>query len=181
MSDKPAREPISKVDTAWLRMEQPTNLMMITGVTVFRDPVDYESLKEVVASRFLAFPRFRHKAVQTARGAFWEEDEDFELSSHIRRIALPGDAGREELEEFVSELASTPLDQYRPLWQFHFVENYAEGPALITRIHHCYADGIALVQVMLSLTDGEREASLELVHPEQWNGTGCGNRMYSSA
>jgi len=164
----PNRQPIAKVDTAWLRMEQPTNLMMITGVIVLRDAVDYESLKEVVASRFLAFPRFRHKAVQTSRGCFWEEDEDFELTSHIRRIALPGDAGREELEEFVSELASTPLDQYRPLWQFHYVENYVEGPALITRIHHCYADGIALVQVMLSLTESDRENSLQLVHPEQW-------------
>ncbi|MDX1625848.1 MAG: wax ester/triacylglycerol synthase family O-acyltransferase [Wenzhouxiangellaceae bacterium] len=164
----PHRQPIAKVDTAWLRMEQPTNLMMITGVIVLRGDVDFERLKEVVATRFLAFPRFRHKAVQGARGAFWEEDEDFELTSHIRRIALPGDAGREELQEFVSELASTPLDQYRPLWQFHFVENYVEGPALISRIHHCYADGIALVQVMLSLTDSDPDKSMQLVEPEQW-------------
>ena len=165
---EPHRQPIAKVDTAWLRMEQPTNLMMITGVIVLRESVDFEMLKEVVSSRFLAFPRFRHKAVQTARGCWWEEDEDFELTSHIRRIALPGDAGKEELEEFVSELASTPLDKYRPLWQFHFIENYADGPALVTRIHHCYADGMALVQVMLSLTDADREKSTELVEPEQW-------------
>ena len=164
----PTRHPIAKVDTAWLRMEQPTNLMMITGVMVFHEKVDYEQLKEIIRSRFLAFPRFRHKAVQTSRGAFWEEDEDFEITSHVRRIALPGDAGREELQEFVSELASTPLDQYRPLWQFHYVENYAEGPALISRIHHCYADGIALVQVMLSLTDSDRVRSMERVEPEKW-------------
>ncbi|MFU8878247.1 MAG: WS/DGAT/MGAT family O-acyltransferase, partial [Wenzhouxiangellaceae bacterium] len=167
-SNKSNRQPIAKVDTAWLRMEQPTNLMMITGVILLRDQVDFEQLKEVIASRFLAFPRFRHKAVQNARGCWWEEDEDFELSSHIRRIALPGDAGKAELEEFVSELASTPLDKYRPLWQFHFVENYVEGPALITRIHHCYADGMALVQVMLSLTSNDREKSTALVEPEQW-------------
>jgi len=165
---QPNRQPIAKVDTAWLRMEQPTNLMMITGVIVLRDAVDFEQLKQVVASRFLAFPRFRHKAVQTARGCWWEEDEDFELTSHIRRIALPGDAGKAELEEFISELASTPLDKYRPLWQFHYVENYVEGPALVTRIHHCYADGMALVQVMLSLTDTDRERSTALVKPEQW-------------
>ncbi|HSG34106.1 MAG TPA: wax ester/triacylglycerol synthase domain-containing protein, partial [Sphingomonadaceae bacterium] len=165
---EPHRQPIAKVDTAWLRMEQPTNLMMITGVIVLRESVDFEALKKVVASRFLAFPRFRHKAVQTARGCWWEEDEDFELTSHIRRIALPGDAGKQELEEFVSELASTPLDKYRPLWQFHFIENYAEGPALVTRIHHCYADGMALVQVMLSLTDADRDKSTALVEPEQW-------------
>jgi len=165
---EPNRQPIAKVDTAWLRMEQPTNLMMITGVIVLREDVDFEQLKNVVASRFLAFPRFRHKAVQTARGCWWEEDEDFELTSHIRRIALPGDAGKAELEEFVSELASTPLDKYRPLWQFHYVENYVDGPVVVTRIHHCYADGIALVQVMLSLTDADRQRSTALVDPRQW-------------
>ncbi|MGK7294349.1 MAG: WS/DGAT/MGAT family O-acyltransferase [Candidatus Wenzhouxiangella sp. M2_3B_020] len=165
---EPHRQPIAKVDTAWLRMESPTNLMMITGVMVLDEDVDFDRFKEVVASRFLAFPRFRHKAVETARGCWWEEDEDFELTSHIRRIALPGDAGKAELQEFVSDLASTPLDKYRPLWQFHFVENYVEGPAVITRIHHCYADGIALVQVMLSLTDSNREKSKALVEPEQW-------------
>jgi WS/DGAT/MGAT family acyltransferase len=165
---EPHRQPIAKVDTAWLRMESPTNLMMITGVIVLSESVDFDRFKEVVSSRFLAFPRFRHKAVEGARGCFWEEDQDFELTSHIRRIALPGEAGKDELEEFVSELASTPLDKYRPLWQFHYVDNYVDGPVVITRIHHCYADGMALVQVMLSLTDTDREKSKSLVEPEQW-------------
>ncbi|MCA1777817.1 MAG: wax ester/triacylglycerol synthase family O-acyltransferase [Xanthomonadaceae bacterium] len=165
---EPHRQPIAKVDTAWLRMEQPTNLMMITGIITLRESVDFENLKEVVASRFLAFPRFRHKAVQSARGCWWEDDEDFELTSHIRRTALPGDAGKAELEALVSELASTPLDKFRPLWQFHYVENYQQGPVLVVRVHHCYADGIALVQVMLSLTDTSRDKSLMRVAPEKW-------------
>ena len=62
---EPHRQPIAKVDTAWLRMESPTNLMMITGVIVLGEAVDFERFKEVVASRFLAFPRFRHKAVES--------------------------------------------------------------------------------------------------------------------
>ena len=69
------------------------------------------------------------------------------------RVALPGTAGKQELQALVSRLASTPLDPARPLWQFHLVENFAGGSALIARIHHCYADGIALVQVLLSMTD----------------------------
>lgn len=162
------REPIANVDTAWLRMEQPTNLMMITGLIMLDGSSDFEQLKEVVASRFLAFRRFRQKAVQTPRGCWWEIDEDFEITSHIRRAALPGDAGKQELEAFVSDLASTPLDQYRPLWQFHYVENYVDGPVLVVRIHHCYADGMALVQVMLSLTDPDPEKSALLVEPKVW-------------
>lgn len=165
---KPNREPIAKVDTAWLRMEQPTNLMMITGVIVFDEAVDFEHLKQVIRNRFLAFPRFRHKAVSRSRGCYWEEDEDFEITSHIRRTALPGAADKTELEELVSELASTPLDKSKPLWQFHLVENYAEGPALIARIHHCYADGMALVQVLLSLTESDAAASNAPVEPRRW-------------
>jgi WS/DGAT/MGAT family acyltransferase len=45
------------------------------------------------------------------------------------------------------------LDKTKPLWQFHLVEKYNGGSALVSRIHHSYADGIALVQVLLSLTD----------------------------
>ncbi len=162
------KEPIAKVDTAWLRMEQPTNLMMITGVIEFDAAVAFEHFRQIVANRFLAFPRFRQKAVDHPRGCWWEEDDQFELSSHIRRTALPGDAGKAELEELVSELASTPLDKTKPLWQFHFVENYVGGPVAISRIHHCYADGIALVQVMLSLTEPSAEASNRLVEQEAW-------------
>jgi len=159
------REGISKVDVAWLRMEQPTNLMMITGVIVLEESIDFDAFRDILVNRFLSFRRFRQKAVESARGCWWETDALFEPSAHIVRTALPGDAGKAELEEFVSGLASTPLDKTKPLWQFHVVENYAEGPAIVSRIHHCYADGIALVQVLLSLTESDAEKSLRLISP----------------
>ncbi len=152
------REPMSRVDTAWLRMERATNLMMITSVMMFEERMDLERLKRVVRTRFLAYPRFRQKAVDGAAGAYWEEDADFDLDWHVRLSALPGRGGKRELERFVSQQASTPLDKTKPLWQFHLVEKYGGGSALVTRIHHCYADGMALVQVMLSITDTAREA-----------------------
>lgn len=162
------RQPISKVDTAWLRMEQPTNLMMITGVIGLDHDINFSRLVDTIALRFLAFPRFRHKAVTTSRGCFWEFDEDFDILAHVRRAALPGKADKAELQEFVSELASTPLDQSKPLWQFHLIENYAEGPVLVSRIHHCYADGIALIQVMLSLTDPTSEPRASAASTKTW-------------
>jgi len=147
------REPMSKVDTAWLRMESPTNLMMITGVMMFAEPMELADLKRVIAERFLAYKRFRQKAVDSPTGAHWETDADFDIDWHVRLTALPGKAGQKELQNLVSQLGSSPLDHSKPLWQFHLVERYNGGSALISRIHHCYADGIALVQVMLSLTD----------------------------
>jgi diacylglycerol O-acyltransferase / wax synthase len=152
----PRRESMSKVDTAWLRMERPTNLMMITGVLMFAEPVPLAKLRKIIEQRFLAYPRFTQKAVDTATGASWVFDEDFDIDYHVRLTALPGKGGKKELERLASQLASTPLDHSKPLWQFHLVERYDGGSALISRIHHCYADGIALVQVLLSLTDVHR-------------------------
>src|SRR5688572_1614090 len=151
------REPMSRVDTAWLRMERATNLMMITSVMMFEEQMDLAQLKRLIRTRFLAYPRFRQKTVDGAAGAYWEDDADFDLDWHVRLSALPGRGGKRELERFVSQQASTPLDKTKPLWQFHLVEKYGGGSALVTRIHHCYADGMALVQVMLSMTDTERQ------------------------
>ena len=151
------REPMSRVDTAWLRMERPTNPMMITGVLMFDDPMSVDALRKVIKQRFLAYTRFRQKAVDTAAGAYWQTDDDLDLDWHVQHTALPGRGGKRALERFVSQLASSPLDSSRPLWQFHLVERYNGGSALVARIHHSYADGIALVQVLLSLTDTSRK------------------------
>jgi WS/DGAT/MGAT family acyltransferase len=149
------------VDTAWLRMETPTNLMMIVGVMTFREKLDLATVRRIVEARFLAFRRFRSRAVQEASGAWWEEDGALDMKWHVRKHAARGRLGKVGLEQLVSDLASTPLDFSRPLWQFHLVD-YGTGSALITRIHHCYADGIALIQVMLSMTHATAEGSLAM-------------------
>ncbi len=155
---------MSRVDTAWLRMERPTNPMMITGVLMFSERLPISKLRKVVERRFVhAYPRFRQRPVDTAAGASWQDDPHFDLDQHVRLSALPArgnsaDSEKRALERYVSTLASSPLDKGRPLWQFHLVEQYQGGSALVVRIHHCYADGIALIQVLLSLTDTDPDA-----------------------
>ena len=144
---------MSAVDTAWLRMDRPHNLMMITGVLIFREKIALGRLRKVIAERFLVFRRFGQRAVETAAGAYWETDPDFDLGHHVVHVALPGRAGRRELQTLVSRLACTALNPSRPMWQFHLIDNYDSGCALVMRMHHSYADGIALVRVMLSMTD----------------------------
>jgi len=143
---------MSAVDTAWLRMDRPYNLMMITGVMMFGERIALRSLRKVIRERFLVFRRFGQRAVETAAGAFWETDPEFDLDHHMVRAELPGRAGRRELQAYISRLACTPLDPSRPMWQFHLID-YEGGSALVMRLHHSYADGIALVRVMLSMTD----------------------------
>lgn len=146
------RERISGVDTAWLRMEQPHNLMMIVGVLTFKDRVSRKRLEQVVDAGFLSYRRFRQRTTQDATGAYWEDVEDFSLTDHVSEHTLPSPGGKVELEKLVSEIASTPLDFSRPLWHFHLVHGFGLGTAVVSRIHHCYADGIALIQVTLSMT-----------------------------
>lgn len=161
------REPMAKVDTAWLRMESPTNLMMITGVMTFAAPLGLARLRELIGQRFLAYRRFGQRPVDTGAAAFWENTKP-DLRWHVRTAKLPRKADKAALERFVSELASTPLDHARPLWQFHLIENYAGGSVLIARIHHCYADGLALVQVMLSLTDAAAKLAARAERGKTW-------------
>lgn len=149
------RQRMSSVDTAWLRMDRPSNLMMICGVMILRERVALRRLKSTIGKRFLRFKRFRQRPVQSPAGAYWENDPAFDLAAHVKRIALPGGAGKIELEAVASRLIATPLDPERPLWQFDLVERFNGGSAVIVRIHHCYADGIALIQVMLSMTDAD--------------------------
>jgi WS/DGAT/MGAT family acyltransferase len=147
------RERMSAVDTAWLRMDRPHNLMMISGVLLFRERITLARLRRVIDDRFAVFPRFRKIPVERTGGAVWEADPHFDIGHHVVATALPGRARRAELEAFVSRMASSPLDPSRPRWQFHLVDNFAGGCAIVARIHHSYADGIALVRVMLSMTD----------------------------
>jgi WS/DGAT/MGAT family acyltransferase len=147
--------PLSAVDAAWLRMEDPTNLMMVTGVLLLDGRLHVDRLRALVEERLLAFARFRQRVEEPPLGLGmprWVIDDRFDLDAHVHHVALPAPGDKVALERFVSDLLSTPLDFSKPLWQLHLVE-HAEGSALVGRIHHCIADGIALIQVLLSLTD----------------------------
>lgn len=154
------KEFLAPVDNAWLRMEDPTNLMMITGVFLFEEPLEMARLKKVVEERLLTYRRFRQRVVQPAlQPAYWEDDPNFDLNAHIHRVALPSPGDQDTLQDLINDLMSAPLDFSKPLWHAHIVENYGEGCALIMRLHHCIADGIALMRVLLNFTDESPDES----------------------
>ena len=151
--------PLGAVDTAWLHMEDPTNLMMVTGIYVFDRPLDPARLKDTVRYRMAErFPRLTHRVQPSGSGATWEPDPTFDVNAHVHHIAIPAPGDTHALREMVSDLMSTPLDFSKPLWQVHLLENYGEGCVVLFRIHHCIGDGVALVHVMLSSTDAVPDA-----------------------
>lgn len=147
------RERMAGIDTAWLRMDRPSNLMQIIGVMVFDGRLDPERFKRTIAKRLLRYHRFRQIAELDSDGAWWVDDDDFDLDSHVRRTVLPAPGGKRELQKFVAEMASEPLNPARPRWEYQLVETADGDSAVVVRVHHAIADGIALIGVLHSLTD----------------------------
>jgi diacylglycerol O-acyltransferase len=145
-------EPVNGADAAWLRLDSPANLLVITALAV-TEPMGFAEFRQVVQRRFISFRRFLQKPVSHSGLYFWEDDEHFSLDYHVRKVALPAPADKTAMQEYLGELMSTPLDPGKPRWQFLFVENYAGQCAVIMRVHHCYADGLSLIAVFGALTD----------------------------
>ena len=91
------REPMSAIDTAWLRTDRSTNPMVIAGVLLTEGRVDFERFRRVMETHFLAHRRFRERVAFDGDSAAWEPDPDFDLSFHVRRAALPRPGGQAEL------------------------------------------------------------------------------------
>ena len=154
-------ERMSKVDTAWLRMDSESNLMMIVGVWILKPGITHQALCDRVEERLLKYPRFTQRVVPDAAGATWVTDHQFDITRQVvieklsmKRSKTGTRTEQQALQDRVAELAVLPLDKSRPLWQFHLVEDYQGGSAMMVRIHHCIADGIALISVTQSLVDG---------------------------
>ncbi|HYO15930.1 MAG TPA: wax ester/triacylglycerol synthase family O-acyltransferase [Thermoanaerobaculia bacterium] len=148
-----ALEPLLPVDHAWLRMDDPTNLMIINGVLVLAEPLGRDRVKELLRERLLSIERFRQRVVRRRGTPFWEIDPGFDLDEHLFESTLSAPGGDEELRREISDLMSRPFDPRRPLWSFHLFQKYRGGCVLLARLHHCIGDGMALLLVLLSLTD----------------------------
>ena len=156
-------ERMSKVDTAWLRMDCDANLMMIMGVWQLAPGVKHAAVCERIENSLLKYNRFKQRVMEDAAGATWVNDRKFDLANHVVLETLPraarGGHQQEALQDRVAALATQRLDPNRPLWQIHLIEDYlgpdgVKGSAMVVRIHHCIADGIALISVTMSMVDG---------------------------
>ena len=154
----------SSADAAWLHMDRPSNLMVINSVLLFDEPVDWDRVRGIIQRRLVdEYPRFRQRVVESRlplRPPKWEDDPDFGLEHHLHHLALPEPGDDAALQELIGDLMTMPLDRNRPLWHTYMIDGYGTGAAMIMRMHHCIADGIALARVMLSLTDAAPDAGI---------------------
>src|SRR5689334_25215888 len=140
---------LSPLDVSFLYMETPTTAMHVGGVAIFEPPeggFDYERLVELISQRIALVPRYRQK-VKLIPGRIanpvWVDDEDFDVTYHVRRSALPRPGSSAQLTELVARVQSRQLDRDRPLWEVYLVEGLTGGRfALVTKTHQALVDGV---------------------------------------
>jgi diacylglycerol O-acyltransferase / wax synthase len=155
------------VDAIWLSMDSPENLMVIEGIMTLEGPADWDRLAAVLQHRLVdRYPVFRQLVVEpsTPMGMpHWADDEDFSLDNHLHHAELAEPADEAALQAFVEQKMQEPLDRSRPLWHFYLIDGYQGGSVVVSRFHHALADGMALAEVLLSLTDADVDDDLVAV------------------
>jgi diacylglycerol O-acyltransferase / wax synthase len=157
---------LNGMDAMLLYSETP-NLHTHTLKVAVIDPSDFdgefgfEVFRHHVRRRLHLLEPLRYKLVDIPwqlHHPMWQENCEVDLDYHLRRVRIPPPGGRRELDRVIGEVASTPLDRSHPLWEFHFAEGMSGGRfALIGKVHHALADGIASVNLLaraMDLKDG---------------------------
>ena len=157
-------ERLSGMDASFLYFETPSMHMHVAMTAIF-DPstmpggYEFDKIKDFIESRLHLVPPFRRRIIQVPfrlNHPIWVEDPDFDLDYHIRRIGAPTPGGHRELAEVAAQIASTPLDRSRPLWELYVVEGLADGNiGVVTKMHHCAVDGVSGAELMVNLFDLE--------------------------
>jgi diacylglycerol O-acyltransferase len=155
---------LSALDVSFLYLETPTTAMHVGGVAIFAPPngeagraFDYDALRDLVSRRIASVPRYRQK-VRGVPGHLanpvWVDDEEFDISYHVRRSALPRPGSPDQLRELVGRVQSRQLDRSRPLWEIYLVEGLADGRfAILTKTHHAMVDGVSAMDIGTLILD----------------------------
>jgi len=148
--------PLAPVDVAWLRMDDPTNLMHIHGVLALDGEITREQLADRLGARMAPISRF-HQRIGVDQGRLvWIDDAEFDIHRHVTEEELPAPGGDAELAAAVSAHLERPFDRRHPLWEFRLLRGHRAGSVVLARIHHAIGDGVALMLVLLAQTDLSR-------------------------
>jgi diacylglycerol O-acyltransferase len=120
----------------------------------------FELFRRVAEPRLLDLKPLRYQLIDIPlklHHPMWSENADIDFDYHLRRVTVPAPGGRRELDELIGEIASTPLDRSRPLWEMYVAEGLVGGRvAVIHKVHHVLADGVASANQMRWAIEPER-------------------------
>src|SRR5215210_2544337 len=123
---------------------------------------DFDAFRRSLERRLPRLEPLRYKLVEIPwrlHHPMWLQNCGVDLDYHLRRLRVPPPGGRRELDRVIGEVAGTQLDRRYPLWEFYFAEGLAQGRwALIAKVHHALADGVASANLLARLMDGDDAA-----------------------
>lgn len=147
-------DPMAPIDRAWLRMDEPENLMQVTGVLVLDGHLGVDQARALLSRRLEGLPRFGQQVMVDRSGYVWASPANLRIEEHVVEEVLPPPGGDVELAESIGRWASRPLDRWRPLWEFRLLQGYeGSNTVILGRLHHAIGDGVALMVVLLALAD----------------------------
>jgi len=160
---------LSELDAAFFYLERREIPLAIAGVFVFDGPIAFDAFVETIRSRLPLLPRYSQVVVPPPFNLghpTWEDYPRFDIREHIHRLKLPAPGGESELEAATGRLFSQVMDRNKPLWEIHVVEGLSGGRgALIARVHHALADGIAGAALLNIMFDAAPEGAHPIVPP----------------
>ncbi|HUI41945.1 MAG TPA: wax ester/triacylglycerol synthase family O-acyltransferase [Terriglobia bacterium] len=157
---------LSAADAAFIYLERKEIPLHMASVSIFDGPIRFDEFVASIAAKLHLVPRWRQIVAIPAYNLglpTWEDDPHFDIHRHILKVTLDRPGGQAELEALAGRILSPLMDRGKPLWDVHVVDGLKDGRgALIWRVHHSLADGVAgagLVQLMLESTaDASRAA-----------------------
>jgi diacylglycerol O-acyltransferase len=145
---------LTTLDASFLYLEEDTTAMHVGSLMTFAVPkggFDYERLVDLVSARIANVPRYRQKVRSVPAhlaNPVWVDDEDFDVTYHVRRSSLPKPGGEQQLLDLVARVEARPLDRSRPLWEVYLVEGLADRRfAIVTKTHQALVDGVNAVDI----------------------------------
>lgn len=151
-------ERLTSMDAVWLQIDSDTHPMQLIQLVVTATPIRRDQLEKRLQTGLSGLQRFSQRVLHDTAGTVWESGP-VDVAAHLTSVALPPGKPKETLARLVSTLATQALDPDRPLWQFHLVERYLDGSAVIARVHQSLADTIALTGILRALADPEPAAA----------------------
>ncbi|MTD55869.1 wax ester/triacylglycerol synthase domain-containing protein [Amycolatopsis pithecellobii] len=119
----------------------------------------HELAKAVITAKLAERPEFRKRLGPRTRWRRWRwvEHTGIDWDWHVPVFDLARDGrpgGMGALHRLVADLAAQQLPRDRPLWRFCVVTGVEENlAAVVSLAHHSVADGIGMINLMLTLFD----------------------------
>jgi diacylglycerol O-acyltransferase / wax synthase len=143
-------------DSVFLYLEREGMPMNMASVSVLEGHVPTATYRRFIESRLPLVPRYLKRVLIPPLHLglpSWDYDPEFDIKNHVRAVTLKRGT-MAELKALAGRLFSKNMDRRHPLWDMTLVHGLrGNRTALIARLHHCLADGIAGVGLMNVMMD----------------------------